>query len=224
METAHIELDEEKKWQEIASTLKDIPCYKKVVKIIEANDLENPFISFFSIVHKYGIFEIFTREFVDNLSSFIEKKFGKNVKIVEVCAGDGRLSKALKEKGFNIIAVDNRSRQNPDETSDIEYPDFVINDSALNYIKNNKPELILASWIEFQDNLDIKLVETGIPLIIIGEASGGCTGTSKFWERKDFRYKKLEDASEYNISRTDSKFMMHHTSTYLVRKKAGGGK
>ncbi len=208
-----------KKQEEMAYILKSIPKYDKAVNIILNTD-------WFSVCHEYGIFEIFTQEYIKELSNFIEKRFGKNIKIVEVCAGDGRLTKVLKEKGFNIIGIDDRSRQKDEkgktkEKQDIKYPDFIINQEALQYIKDIKPELIIASWIEYGSDLDIKIVETGIPLIIIGEGHGGCTGTFEFWNRDEFKYEKLDKATKYNIARTDGGFMglSKHTSTYLVRLK-----
>jgi len=72
--------------------------------------------------------------------------------------------------------------------------------------------------------LDIKLVETGVPLIYIGEGEGGATGSKEFWQRGDFSFKKLP-CSTWNLARTDTptgiakEKIRHHTATWLVKKR-----
>lgn len=207
-----LEIDEKKKQEKLALWLKNLPAYDDVARFVNVD----PWGGLFSITHKYGIFEIFTKELVDELATFIIKEFGQSAKVIEACAGDGRLTKALQDKGLNIVGVDTRIRK------DITYPGFISNRDALSCIQTVKPDVIIASWIEYGSKLDIDLVMTGIPLIIIGETHGGCTGSSDFWEREDFTYKKLDAISKYNISRTDYNMgdqICHHTSTYLVKLK-----
>lgn len=78
-----------------------------------------------------------------------------------------------------------------------------------------------ASWVECRDDLDQRLAETGIPVIIIAETNlGGTTGTEEFWERADFAYEHLKTISAYNLSRADAirdvSSLGPSTSTHLV--------
>lgn len=223
---------------EIIETLRTIPTYA-VAKRLVITELHC-----FSACKRAGIFEIYTQEYVDELTAFITMRFGKQARVVEACAGDGRLTKALQQRGIDVTAVDDRSRSardawarhhrpHPSESpsspshpkgSGIDYPGWVIKADAIEYIKEHEPGLVIASWIELGDDLDQRLVEIGIPLIIIAEMSlGGTTGTSEFWGRNDLEYERLKEISYYNLSRADAgghmSSLRSSTSTHLVTLK-----
>jgi hypothetical protein len=223
---------------EIIKTLRTIPTYALAKRLLVTE------VHCFSACKRASIFEIYTQEYVDGLTAFITMRFGKQARVVEACAGDGRLTKALQQRGIDVTAVDDRSRgardawarhhrPHPSESptapshpkgSGIDYPGWVIKADAIEYIKEHKPDLIIASWIEMGDELDQRLVETGIPLIIIAETSlGGTTGTNEFWERNDLEYERLKEISSYNLSRADAgghqPSFGTSTSTHLVTLK-----
>ena len=223
---------------EIIETLRTIPAYA-VAKQLVVTELHC-----FSACRRAGIFEIYTQEYVDELAAFITTRFGKRARVVEACAGDGRLTKALQQRGIDVTAVDDRSRgtgewwarhhrphpsESPSTPShpkgpEIEYPGWIIRADAIEYIKEHEPDLVIGSWIELGDDLDQRLVATGIPLIIIAETNlGGTTGTNEFWGRNDLEYERLKEISSYNLSRADAGGHMSSwgssTSTHLVTLK-----
>lgn len=224
---------------EIAETLREIPPYAVARKVLETEP------GAFLACKRAGVFEIYTQEYVDELAAFITARFGKQAEVVEACAGDGRLTKALQQRGIAVTAVDDRSRgtgnqrslQRPPRTPsgrladrhpvnksrgpDIAYPDWVIKGDAVEYVTQHQPDVVIASWVECRDDLDQRLAETGIPVIIIAETSlGGTTGTDEFWERDDFAYEHLKTISAYNLSRADAirdvSWLGPSTSTHLV--------
>ncbi len=227
---------------EIAETLREIPPYAVARKVLKIEP------GAFSACKRAGIFEIYTQVYVDELAAFITARFCKQAEIVEACAGDGRLTKALQQRGIAVTPVDDRSRgteawesahrpPRPPSGSladrhpvrkprgpDIAYPDWVIKGNAVEYVTQHQPDVVIASWVECGDALDQRLVETGIPVIIIAETNlGGTTGTEEFWERDDFAYEHLKTISAYNLSRADAirdvSSLGPSTSTHLVTMK-----
>ncbi len=174
---------------------------------------------YFHLCGLLGAFEIYTKEYIKALSGDLEKirKGGKEKLILEVFAGDGRLARYLKGQGFNIIATDNKSRKDIRHAEDVECWEAI--DAVFHY----KPYLTIASWIPGGSTLDLKLVETSVPLIYIGEGEGGATGSKEFWQRGDFSFKELP-CSIWNMARTDTptgttkEKIRHHTATWLVKK------
>ncbi len=75
---------------EIAETLREIPPYAVARKVLETEP------GAFLACKRAGIFEIYTQKYVDELAAFITARFGKQAEVVEACAGDGRLTKALQ--------------------------------------------------------------------------------------------------------------------------------
>lgn len=223
---------------EIIEILRTIPSYAVAKRLVDTE------LHCFSACERAGIFEIYTQEYVDKLAAFITMRFGKQARVVEACAGDGRLTKALQRRGIDVTAVDDRSRDtgewwarhhrpHPSESPstpshskglEINYPRWVIKADAIEYIKEHEPDLVIASWIELGDDLDQRLVERGIPLILIAETNfGGTTGTQEFWERNDLEYEWLKEISSYNLSRADAgghvSSLGSSTSTHLVTLK-----
>ncbi len=102
---------------------------------------------------------------------------------MEACAGDGRLTKALQQRGIAVTAVDDRSRGTGNQRSlqrpprnpsgrladrhpvnksqgpDIVYPDWVIKGDAVEHVTQHQPDVVIASWVECRDDLDQRLAE-----------------------------------------------------------------
>jgi hypothetical protein len=49
------------------------------------------------------------------------------------------------------------------------------------------PEIVFASWIPYQEvEFDYEIACSKIPMLIVGECNGGCTGSQKFWGTHTF--------------------------------------
>ena len=63
----------------------------------------------------------------------------------------------------------------------------VVQMDAIEAVRHYQPEVIVVSWVPYGSDLDARLAELagelGIPLILIGEGHGGCTGSNEFWNR-----------------------------------------
>ncbi|MDB4278229.1 hypothetical protein N9917_01365 [Deltaproteobacteria bacterium] len=143
---------------------------------------------------------VYTTEFIDSMQRLTAGR-----RVLEVCAGRGTLSRVLRGRGEDWTATDLYP-----VTDDVEALD------ALEAVRTYKPEVIVVSWVPYGSNLDEQLAdlakELGIPMVIIGEGNGGCTGSGTFWNRGsevwyDDDYEEVENgALDWNIHSLGSLF------------------
>lgn len=139
------------------------------------------------IVRQYAIknmgFALVTKRFARDLAKYI----GDN-KCLEIMAGQGCLSKALKDEGVDIITTDNYSWSTHFNMSDT-WTD-VENIDCLDAIKKYGKDVsyIVCSWIPYNRSIGyeaLKLMNDINPdckMIVIGEDYGGCTADDSFFE------------------------------------------
>jgi hypothetical protein len=201
--------------------------YRTIKNFIES-DRNEPF----SICNEENIFQLWTKEYIKNLSKIIRKLIKDNL-VLEVCAGDGTLSHWLRQYGVNIIATDNFSwGVNGKHKSTRENPIISVFEvqkmEALEAIDYYSPRMVIASWIPYGDSLDIKILKKKVEyFILIGESKWGCTGTIDFWdEYKKLGYEEIifKGCDTYNLCRTDYSWdsdnkLMKHSITSLFKLK-----
>lgn len=152
--------------------------------------------------------------------------------ILEVAAGDGMLSHWLRECGVNIKATDSMDRH---RNHGLQLRSEVEELDGISAIRKYKPRMVVASWIEYGSELDCEILDEDPEyLILIGEHTGGCTGSEKFaggweedsppayWIQKGYIQTSLS-IDMWNICRTDydwSSFHPHsHTMLYSLEKE-----
>jgi 2-polyprenyl-3-methyl-5-hydroxy-6-metoxy-1,4-benzoquinol methylase len=130
-------------------------------------------------------FSLLALDWIIPLSKWIGER-----KCLEVMAGTGSLSYALKEQGVNIIATDNFSwdgQNNWNETNnywtEIENIDAV--EATRKYGKD--VDIIIMSWAYMDDTAyrilqAMREVNPDCIMIFIGESCGGCTASDEFFE------------------------------------------
>ena len=125
--------------------------------------------------HKPHVFEIFTVGYINSLAEYLRSR-GDNI-IIEVGAGDGRLSEYLRQKGIKIIATDDYSWDIP-KLFDVEK---ISNIQAL---EKYSPNIIVSCWMPYGSDWTptFRKFSSVKEYIIIGEASGGCVGSESIWE------------------------------------------
>ena len=108
----------------------------------------------------YSVYEFFTREHIEGLSSYlagrisdIHAKTGKKATILDVCAGNGRLpyfldqtlSKKSDPETFQVLAVDKKmerwNRKNEDPVYNVQEMD------CIEALKSFEPDIVIASWM-----------------------------------------------------------------------------
>lgn len=83
-----------------------------------------------------GIYCFYSKQLVKTLATIIGSK-----SCLEIAAGDGTLTRFLKDQGTSIIATDNRAWK-----FSIHYPDTVIDCDAEEALQKYNPEIVLCSW------------------------------------------------------------------------------
>lgn len=130
------------------------------------------------------IYQIYSREFITEIADILNTFQGtvnRSGQILEVMSGDGKLSEFLKpslEKG--IFATDSKtSRDN------IEFPKWVECIDAIQAVKKYKPSVVVMCWEPFYSDVSSEIIESGVPLLWIGDPSSSAVGTSlSEWKHK----------------------------------------
>ena len=88
------------------------------------------------LVQPEGIYCFYSRELIEALS----RKIGTR-SCIEIAAGDGTLTKFLRQQGVQIQASDDHSWEHA-----VRYPEWVARLDAKEALRLNSPEVIICSW------------------------------------------------------------------------------
>ena len=134
---------------------------------------------FSEISLRYRTRDLFTKQCswcvpTANWSSSIARLVRGKGRVLEVCAGRGTIAALMqRHRKVEWIATDVESED-----------DHVAAFDAMDAVSEYKPDIIFASWIPYECSLDGDLAELGLPLIVVGEGCGGCTGDGSIWEHE----------------------------------------
>lgn len=113
------------------------------------------------------VFQIFNKEFVEELAVVLNRALGRRRKkppVLEVMSGDGRLTEFLQPLiKRQIIATDSK-----DGRYNIEYPKWVEQIDALDAIEKYSPSFVIMCWEPYLSMTGIEIVKRGIPVAWIG--------------------------------------------------------
>ncbi len=142
------------------------------------------------------IFQIYSFEFIRELASLINELLNKNPNselVLEVMAGDGRLSEFLRP----ILTSDIKSTDSKSDRYGIVHPKCVEELDATKAVEKYQPDLVLLSWEPYLSEKGVEIVQRGVPMIWIGNPLM-CGRPSLF----EHDYKQIR--SRYLLSRHDS--------------------
>lgn len=147
------------------------------------------------------IFQVFSEEFINDIAGIVNRKLletGGSL-VLEVMAGDGKLSEFLKPKiNGTLITTDNMV------WGSIIYPDFIEDLNARGAIKKYNPDIIIMCWEPYMSGLGVELAKGGHTLLWIGEGSGGCCGNFEYGEDEDIgSLGGVYYGSKFALARTD---------------------
>jgi hypothetical protein len=137
---------------------------------------------------------VFTSEWIEAMTQVLGH-LSQGTRVLEVCAGNGILTGPMTKRGFEWIATDIE----PWGTADYK----PIKSGALDAVKAYKPDVVFWSWWPYimpegrygdegepidkpqplhEDHHLVKHCwENSIPIVFVGESSGGCTGSESLW-------------------------------------------
>lgn len=155
------------------------------------------------------IFQIYSREFIELVSTTVEKiliGLDHPGPVLEVMSGDGKLSEFLKPLvARNITTTDAKTGRD-----NIEHPKWVEEIDAVEAYVKYDPSLIIMSWEPFYSTASVDLVEKGIPILWIGNPES-CAVGSGILERTS-----VQIDSEYLLCRHDNFIARKHLSRFRV--------
>ncbi len=169
------------------------------------------------------IYELFTQEQIKALCSyFIDRQRdlatdGHTVTILEVGAGNGRLSHFLKQQlekdapgKFQVIATDSGEWELDSSVFPVEQLDYP------EAIKKYKPTVVITSWMPHGEDWtpEFRQADNIKEYLLIGEADGGSCGSDETWTEHDgFVKKDLEEMNKYQFCVADVPGRNRHSST-----------
>ena len=112
-------------------------------------------------------FQIYNKEFIEELSKVLNKILGrrrKNPPLLEIMCGDGRLTEFLQPMiKRRIIATDSK-----DGRYNIGYPKWVETLDAEDAITKYSPSFVIMCWEPYLSMTGIEIVKMGIPVAWVG--------------------------------------------------------
>lgn len=189
--------------------LKQLFIYLKDERII--GEERHDWITF---CHRSAIYHALCLEFSENLAKEI-RSTGVDEKVVEICAGNGKLSHWLRQFGVNSKAIDNYRNKKISRK-----PEYVERSGVMQALQKYNPELVIGCWIPFKSTVALRaLSHPSVRYYIdIGVGYGDCTGTEKLWQLKKVVITNLGSVEAYSVSRADFFESGDHSFVYLFEK------
>jgi len=173
--------------------------------------------------NKKGMYAFVSWRWIEPFAEWIDKR-----KCLEIMAGAGYLSWALREKGVDIIATDNMSWHKKKGWSNVTIIEEL---SAINAIQKygKDVELVIMAWPYMDDDAHkaLKLLSKVNPsalMVYIGEGPCGCTANEKFFnafsEVADPRFElvagKYETFDYMHDEMKLGKYERAHNKSYII--------
>jgi hypothetical protein len=127
------------------------------------------------LVAKKGIYCFYSEPLVKELAALIGDR-----RAVEIAAGDGTLTRFLKDAGVNIVATDDHSWK------DVDFPAEVIKEDAKTSLKQRSPQVVLCSWPPAENSFERAVFKTkSVELyIVIGSRHRFAAGNWRTYEEQ----------------------------------------
>lgn len=132
------------------------------------------------LVQPRGIYCFYSREMIETLAGMIASR-----SCLEIGAGDGTLTRFLKDQGVQLIATDNHGWSNA-----VQYPAWVIKLDAREALSAYAPEVVICSWPPSQNDFERYVFDTpSVQLyIVIGSRHHFAFGNWKDYQRQSAFY------------------------------------
>jgi len=102
------------------------------------------------LVQPKGIYCFYSRPLIEALVRIISSR-----SCLELAAGDGTLTRFLRDLGVQVIATDNHSWKHA-----IQYPEWVINQGTKEALSLYSPEVVICSWPPANNNFERQVFMT----------------------------------------------------------------
>ncbi len=153
----------------------------------------DPYRPYMDFCYEHGLFEIFTKEYIEALAAYLDGRIKqlavrlkRPVKILEIGAGDGKLThfltEELRKRGVDTFRMFATDGGNPGEDMHLQplYP--VIDERHDEALWDFEPDIVVCSWMMRNMDLtrEIRQTPTVDEYILIGPTDIGTCG--QLWE------------------------------------------
>src|SRR4051812_44270304 len=162
------------------------------------------------LVEPKGIYCFYSRRLVKALASEIGDR-----KALEIAAGDGTLSRFLRQAGVDVTATDDHSWSHS-----VAFPDDVANQDARAALEAHQPQVVICSWPPAGNQFEEHVFKTGsveLYVVVASQHAFASGNWSAYSQQRDFDYR--EDA---NLSRLVLPPELEG-AVYVFRRREAGG-
>jgi hypothetical protein len=141
------------------------------------------------LVEPKGIYCFYSRRLIKELATMIGDR-----KALEIAAGDGTLSRFLKDEGVQITATDDRSWSHS-----IDFPDDVQDEDAVTALKNHQPQVVVCSWPPAGNAFEHAVFATKsveLYVVIASQHAFASGNWSAYESQRDFTYQQDANLSK----------------------------
>lgn len=161
---------------------------------------------------EFGYWATITQDFVEQITiDFPDQSF------LELMAGNGFLSKGLRDLGVKTYCTDNLSWSKHDQTGNKLLTEVESLDAISALAKyGNKVDNVIVAWSPDREEIDVQILQEMRKLdanfLLIGEFDGA-TDSQEFWNQA----KLVTDSRIKQINRVYSRYDLVHDQLYLVK-------
>lgn len=138
------------------------------------------------LVEPKGIYCFYSRRLIKELAAMIGDR-----RTLEIAAGDGTLSRFLRDEGVDVVATDDHSWSHS-----IEFPDDVERQDAISALDEHRPQVVICSWPPAGNDFEHQVFETAsveLYVVIASQHAFASGNWNAYSEQTDFEY--AEDAN-----------------------------
>lgn len=161
----------------------------------------------------YGMWAYISAPFVQDISEYVKDK-----KVLEVMAGNGYISKGLKNLGTTVYPTDSLAWTSENQTGKKPVIDVESLDALAAIEKyQNTVDYVIMSWSPDGDPIDQQILEAirkadhKLQLIVIGEKDGA-TNTTDFWQMANY----VDPDATKQLNRHHQPFDLINDQLYLI--------
>lgn len=161
----------------------------------------------------YGMWAYISAPFVQDISKYVKDK-----KVLEVMAGNGYISKGLKNLGTTVYPTDSLAWTSENQTGKKPVIDVEPLDALAAIEKyQDTVDYVIMSWSPDGDPIDQQILEAirkadhKLQLIVIGEKDGA-TNTTDFWQMANY----VEPDATKQLNRHHQPFDLINDQLYLI--------
>jgi hypothetical protein len=140
------------------------------------------------LVEPKGIYCFYSRRLIKELAREIGDRSA-----LEIAAGDGTLSRFLRDDGVDIAATDDHSWSHA-----IDFPDDVENQDAITALKTRKPQVVICSWPPAGNDFEHAVFKTDsveLYVVIASQHAFASGNWNAYSEQTGFDYEEDETLS-----------------------------